>query len=222
MELPILDQNNHEEQPYYPPPNYECIPENNRVQEDDYFVDETVVSPTDDKKNKYFRGKITRKSVYSYIIREMIVIKYIIIASFVCAIIFPALFFITQTIDLYNIIMTIILFLVICSSPLFIGCKIFHLVYLDLLTNSIILTKKAMFNKKVIVYNMGELEKAEICYKYNSNTEGNHHIFKLYFVRKTGEKEEFHSLGVPNLDVNLKGIIFFIDLVNWHIRKFMN
>ena len=222
MELPILDQNNHEEQHYYPPPNYECIPENNRVDEDDYFVDETVVSPTDDKRNKYFRGRITRKSVNSYIIREVNLIKYMVIGSFLCTIIIPALFLITEKIDLYNIIVAVVLFLMTCSIPFYLGCKFFYLIYLDLESNSIILTKKAMFNKKVIVYNMGELERVEICYKYAPNTERNHHKFILYFIRKTGEREDFYSLLVPNLDVNLKGIIYFIDLVNEHIRKFMN
>ena len=150
MELPILDQNNREEQKYYPPPNYECFPENNRVQEDDYFIDETVVSPTDDKRNKYFRRKITRNNTNSFIIRELNIIKYMIYGSFILAIIFPVIFLITQNFELINIIMTAVFLIALCISPICLGCKYFHLIYLELESNSIILTKKQCLIKKLL------------------------------------------------------------------------
>ena len=222
MNLPILDQKNPDEQPYYPPSNYECIPENNKVEEDDYFVDETIFSSIDNKRNNCFKTKIIRKNINTYIIREFDYIKYLIIASFIISFLFPVLFFITLKIDLFTIIMSFVCILIICVNPIIFGFCYFHLIYLDFEPNSIILTKKAMFTKKIIVYNMGELERAEICYKYIKYTKGYNHTFKLYFVRKTGEKEEFHCFGVLNLEVNIKGIIYFIDLVNEHIKKHMN
>ena len=223
MDLPILDPKNHEEQPYYPPQSYECIPENNKVQEDDYFIDETVGTPTDNKWKKCCRRKIIRKNINSYIIKEFNLVKYLIIQLIIMAILTPVLLLLlTPEIILINIILAIFYFLLLCFFSLFLGYKVFHLIYLDIESNSIILTKKAMFNTKIIVYNYGELERAEICYKYIADSDGNDHTFKLYFVRKTGEKEEFHSFVVPNLNVNLKGIIYFIDLVNEHIQKNMN
>ena len=78
-----------------------------------------------------------------------------------------------------------------------------------------------MLSTKNIVYHYGELERAELCYKNDPTEEGFRHTFYCYFVKKTGEREVFHTILTPKKDVDLKGVKYFIDLINQHIQKYM-
>ena len=69
---------------------------------------------------------------------------------------------------------------------------------------------------------MGELERAEICYKYNPSDDDYYHRFNLYFVKKDGKREIFCYIRTNKVDEDLKGVKYFIDLLNQHIFNNMN
>ena len=45
--------------------------------------------------------------------------------------------------------------------------------------------------------------------------------FLFLFCKKTGEREIFHTIETPKVDEDLKGVKYFIDLINQHIQKYM-
>ena len=112
-----------------------------------------------------------------------------------------------------------------CLIPVFLCISfgfIFEKKYLVIEQNSIIINKIALFRKKTIVYKMGELERAEICYKYDPSDDDYYHRFNLYFVKKDGKREIFCYIRTNKVDEDLKGVKYFIDLLNQHIFNNMN
>ena len=225
MEQPIIDPNDREEQLYYPPPNY--IIENISPQEDKYFVDQTISSSNEEQNKLRWMSclirtiKITRTDISSFTLIDLPIVYISIILIVVFGALFSVSFLLNSKFDLESIIISgcVLLFIIIYSLCL--SCKVHYKKYLTLEQNSIVLTKKALLSTKNIVYNYGELDRAEICYKNVPTGEGPSHRFIFYFVKKTGEREEFHSIGAPKPDVDLKGVKYCIDLLNQHIQKYM-
>ena len=215
MEEPILLQNNHEEQLYYPPLNYISDPDNNICKEDKFFLDETTLSGKVTKKKNY---SIIRNDINSFII-NVEDIRAPIYFLFIFLIILAIAGLISIELNFLNIMKIIGSYILLNFVPIYFGFKNVLSIYLLLESNSIIMTQKTMFSKKITIYNHGELERAEIYYEYLSDLRTKH-IFKFYFVKKNGKKEEFHKICLGKLK-KLKGVKYFIDLLNQHIQKNM-
>ena len=228
MEQPMIDPNNHEEQLYYPPPNY--IIENVVPQEDNYFIDKTNSSSNETQNNQNRNGGfvsclikriITRTDVSSFTLLNAPVIYIAIILVIVCGVFVSVQYFFFFERDIKSIIICSVSLLVSIIVALLLSCKVYSKKILTLEYNSIVLTEKALLSTKNIVYHYGELERAELCYTNAPSQEGFRHTFFCYFVKKTGEREAFHAILTPKVDVDLKGVKYFIDLINQHIQKYM-
>ena len=158
----------------------------------------------------------------SFIIKESNAYKIICFLAFVIFGVVGLLsLFDKRKLDLFGVIIDIIIFATPVMIGIYLGCCVFHNVYLTLEFNSILLKKIALLRTKNIVYNMGDLDKAAIFYKCHFNKNGYFHMFKLYFIQKSGQKEEITYFGSRKIDIDLKGAKYFIDLINNHIQKNM-
>ena len=218
MSQALIDPNNHEEQLYYPL-EYLNISNNDYFEQDDYFIDKTASNDIKESNTKCKETRIVRTDIGAFTIREIFLAKWLLFGYFIFPIICITVFLIYKGIELISFIFAILILLCSVAYGIYTGISFYYSIHLLLKPNSITLTKKALFKKKVIIYNIDELEKAEICYKYISKIYT--HRFVLYFVRTSGEKEEFHSINSDKSDVDLKGIKYFIDLINTHIQKKM-
>ena len=216
MEQPILDKNNPDEQLYYPPLNYISEPESNFYQKDHFFFDKTT-SLTEDIKNSYYL--IIRNDINSFTINRGKEIICIVIFSLILIISFAIIAIINLEFNLLNILKIIGFLILVGACPIYLGFKSIHTIYLLLESNSIIMTKKALFSTKIIIYYYGQLERAEIWYKHTPDHRKKH-IFILYLIKKKGRKETLHEIYLYKLK-KLKGIKFFIDLLNQHIQNNM-
>ena len=229
MENSMIDPNNLEEQLYYPPPNYVVQSGYIAPQEDTHFIDLTVSHPNEDENQKRKRNwivkmiKIVRIDASSFTLRDFWLVKIAIILPFVIGIIMIVKSLLPiNRIELINIIIAAGILLVFSIYALVLGCIMFYKTTLTLEQNAIILKKIAWCNSRNTVYKSGELERAEIYYKHEHKDNRNSHIFRLYFIKKGGEKEEFHEIFTSKEDDDLKGVKYFIDLINQHIQSYMN
>ena len=228
----MINPNNIEEQLYYPPPNYIVQSENIVPQEDSHFRDLTISHSDEDAnqnidKNCVFHlinwldsmNKIKRIDSSSFTLNNVYITPILIIFIIVLAIIIG--FFTLKNEPIFVILIIGGMILLWCIIILLLaGCKEFYKTILKLEQKSIVLSKKAMFKtKNIMVYNFGELEKAEIYYKHLLEHQ---HIFTFYFKKKTGDKEEFHKIVCSKENEDLKGVKYFIDLINLHIQNNMN
>ena len=177
-------------------------------------------------------GGIIRSNNNKFIITELpILYKMLLCSLFFSGILMPLIILntgysrYTGEFELISIIAAVIFGLIPFLVGFYIGCKCHHSIYIELESNSLILTRKAMFSKKVKIYQMGELERAEICYKYEKGSKGNSlHVFRIYLIKKSEgkeEKEELYQITTTKEDANLNGVKYFIDLINEHIQKNM-
>ena len=229
MENSMIDPNNLEEQLYYPPPNYVIQSGYISPQEDSHFIDLTVSHPNEDENQKRNRNclfkmiKIVRIDASSFTLRDVWIVKISIIIPVIIGIIMIVESFLTnKRIELINIMIAAAILLVIGIYALVLSCQVFYKTTLTLEQNSIVLKKIAMCNSKNTVYKFGELERAEIYYKHEHTDNGNSHTFRLYFIKKEGEKEEFYKIFASKEDDDLKGVKYFIDLINQHIQSYMH
>ena len=202
-------------------------------QEDEHFIDETITSSINyisneniNKKNSNCcssnYNKIIRKDIFLFTLNENNLIcpkVFLILIAIACGI-FLLVF--QSEFDLPNFLIVLCFG---CLIPVFLCISfgfIFEKKYLVIEQNSIIINKIALFRKKTIVYKMGELERAEICYKYNPSDDDYYHRFNLYFVKKDGKREIFCYIRTNKVDEDLKGVKYFIDLLNQHIFNNMN
>ena len=164
-------------------------------------------------------NKIVRTDIGAFTISEIFLAKWLLIGYFIIPIIYITIYLIYKGIELFSFIFAFLILLCSLGYGIYMGCSVYYSIHLLLEPNSIILTKKSFFNKKVIIYKKDELEKVEIYYKYFSKRHT--HRFTLYFVRTSGEKEEFHNINSDKRDIALTGIKYFMDLINYHIQKNM-
>ena len=102
-----------------------------------------------------------------------------------------------------------------------VDCKDYSNVNLFLEPNSIVLKKNSVFRRKTIIYNLGELERFALFYKYFSDGRIKRYYFILYFVKKNGKKDKYKDIIRRSMDNDFKGLKYFIDLINAHINKNM-
>ncbi len=223
MHQPIIDPTNREEQLYYSTINNEINLENSSFQEDKYFIDQTISNNQDeDTKSKLLKiGKIIRTDLNSFILRELFFIKWTIIIYFILGIIIALGILYYIEFSLNAVIASSVTVIIYYIYGICLGFKLYYNEYLVLESNSIVITKKSLFGKKDIVYNFGELEKAEIYYKYINSEDGYDHRFTIYLIKSSGEKEEIRRFDEKNIEVDLKGVKYFVDLLNEHIRTHM-
>ena len=216
MNQALLDPKNREDTLYYPIDHLNMT-ENNNIEEDADFIDRTITN----KKKKCCEFRINRIDYGAFIVKDLSIFICIVFWFFFIATLVSVIIILSAGIKSMTIILSIFILIGPLSIGLFFGCTRNYYTYLLLESNSIILTKKFLCRKEIIIYNMGDLEKAEICYKAVPREEIDYYCFKLYFVRTSGEKEEFFRKLTPQDNVELKGIKYFIDLINIHIQKNM-
>ena len=160
--------------------------------------------------------KITRTDIHSFTLLDLPIIHFFIILIIILGLLISIAIFV------FSYILSIIVFLFNLIFVLIIGFKTTSKQYLSLKDNTIVLSQKTLFTSKSIVYRAGELERAEISYTYEDTNEGDRYDYNFYFVKKTGEREVFYSISTPNKDEDLKGVKYFIDLLNQYIQQNMN
>ena len=101
------------------------------------------------------------------------------------------------------------------------GCATHYLIYLKIEGSSIILTKKALLKAQVVTYSKGQLVRAEIFYKYDFRMDNYPCIFIFYLVTSSGNKIQLFEIGSRIMDLDLKGMKYFADLINYHISNNM-
>ena len=122
---------------------------------------------------------------------------------------------------IYLLMGPIPIFLFIFSLALICGCLAHHKIYLRIGDNSIHLTKKALLKTRLVVYNRGQLERAEIIYKYDISLDEYPHGFYFNLVTTKGNKINLFQFRSAKIDVDLKGIKYFADIINYHIQNNM-
>jgi hypothetical protein len=85
--------------------------------------------------------------------------------------------------------------------------------------------QKAVFRKRTITFNPGELERAQLVSSKRVNNENDEtiYMYKLFLMPKTGNKIDIYHL-VRGDDFRLeefRGIKYFIDILNFHINNNM-
>ena len=221
---PIIDAKETEEQLYYPPLNNENNPEEiNSFQEDEYFADKS----NSNAKKYYLCGidKIIRTDMNTFIIYENKLCKILWFFIFFLGLI-SILIFSIVIIKVFGFLLFLLftpVSIIVCVGAYFI-CKCDDKISLMLEPNSITFTKAGIFKQNKKVYKIEELEKVAIFDKRGIDEEEQYfQIFNFYFVKKSGEKERFHSVTIwgffKKVDVDPKGFKSFIDLLNAHINK---
>ena len=211
---------------YYPPKNYEINIENNYVEKDVFFIDKTIPSIIDERKSICGNGRINKINNNTFYLHNGCDFY----GSFICFFVsfFPLSCFIYILIfgefDLGAGICLLVFFAVFFSMGIYAGIMYNCKEIIKLNPNSIISIKRALFKCKTKVYNIEELERAEIYYIYVVDNTGDEvekfYSFRLYFITKSGKKELFHKIkSTSQKEERLKGVKYFIDLINLHIQQ---
>ena len=95
----------------------------------------------------------------------------------------------------------------------------FSNIYLTLDTHSIIITNKARCRIKNLKYNIDEIERAELYYNYSPDEDGPSDVYLIYLIQKSGKKKRIHKIQPGKKDIELGGLKYFVDFLNYHIMK---
>ena len=95
----------------------------------------------------------------------------------------------------------------------------YNLLYHNKCHFTIILTKKTLLKAQVVTYSKGQLVRAEIFYKYDFRMDNYPCIFIFYLVTSSGNKIQLFEIGSRIMDLDLKGMKYFADLINYHISN---
>ena len=212
---------------YYPPKNYEINIQNNYVEKDFFYIDKTIPSIIDERKSICCgNGKINKINDNTFFLENncafwcsffFFFVSFIPLSCFIYLLIFGEF-------DLGAGIFLLVFFTVIFAMGIYAGIMYNCKEIIKLNPNSIISIKRALFKCKTKVYNIEELERAEIYYIYVVDTSGDvdekFYSFRLYFITKSGKKELFHKIkSISQKEERLKGVKYFIDLINLHIQQ---
>ena len=224
MEEPIVNENNLNlnEKLFYPPPNYEINLNNNPPENDHYYVDKTIMNNINDN-NKTLKSQIIIKTDFNtFKIIVSFRAKALSIWFFILGVISVILiyFFMDEKLIKKLIFMAIQFVLMFIIGFCF--GRTYHTYFLILESNSLIINKIALLRKKTFSYYMGELDKAGIIFQDLSNSEVHKYYYSLFLFKKTGEMEKIVDIISLEENVDLKGVKYFIDAINNHIRNNMN
>ena len=212
-----IDPNINEEQLYYPPLDFAFNPEVISPQEDEFFVDKTIRNEKED----CCVNRITRTDINTFKYKSLF-LKMTVICTIVIGFLVGLTTLISGNFSRYSIFTGISSFLTCLIPAICIDCFGYCNINLKLEPNSIVLKKKSVFRRKTFVYNIGELERFALYYKYVKNEETYQHRYTLYFVKKEGKKDEYKEFKLEKMNKDFGGVKYFIDLVNSHIQNNMS
>ena len=127
-------------------------------------------------------------------------------------------------VELIGIIVSVGLpFILLFTCSMCFSCR-YHYTTVILGPNSMTIDQKAVFRKRTIVYNAGELERAQLVSSKRTNSEDETlYTYQLFLMPKTGSKIDIYHLVRGN-DFRIeefRGIKYFIDILNFHINNNM-
>ena len=127
-------------------------------------------------------------------------------------------------VELFGIIISVGLpFILLFTCSMCFSCR-YHYTTVTLGPNSMTIDQKAVFRKRTIVYNAGELERAQLISSKRTNSEDETlYTYQLFLMPKTGSKIDIYHLVRGN-DFRIeefRGIKYFIDILNFHINNNM-
>ena len=217
MEVPIIDPNNRDEQLYYPPINY-IITKSETPQYDEYFKSQTIVNIEQNP------SRVIMIDSNNFIINKESCFKTLTIIYIITFII---LFCISLTLFCIGIEIKYILMIpgplliFVFLSALIFGCLAYK-IYLKIEADSILLIKKSFLKSRFISFSKGQLERAEIVYQYDPDPETSYsHGFYFCLVPTKGSKIKLFRICSKQIDVDLKGLKYFADQINYHIKNNM-
>lgn len=214
---------------YYPPAEMEASSstsdETEKFLGDQYFKDITEVQPKERYLVACFQHyMIFKTSPNTYVIHNggnrvgwsicFFIFTFLISGGIL-------LYDIYDKVELIGIIVSVGLFFVLLfTCSLCFSCR-FHYTTVTLGPNSISIDQKAVFRKRTIVFNAGELERAQLVSskRYDSENGETYYMYKLFLMPKKGSKIEIYHL-VRTYDFRMeefRGIKYFIDILNFHI-----
>ena len=212
-----IDPNIKEEQLYYPPLDFAFNPEVISPQEDAFFADKTIRNEKED----CCSNKITRTDINTFKYKNLF-LKMSVIGTLVTGFAIGLATIISGNFSGYSIYTGIASFLTLLIPSICIDSFGYCNINLKLEPNSIVLRKKSIFRRKTFIYNIGDLERFALYYKYVKGAEVSNHRYKLYFVKKEGKKDEYKELRLEKMNNDFGGVKYFIDLVNSHIQNNMS
>jgi hypothetical protein len=119
--------------------------------------------------------------------------------------------------------------LIFISCSIVFCCRMFHNIFIVLGPNNITVIQKAICNKRITIYNPGELERIEFTYnKTRSRNTGKRsrgyttmHNYNIKAVRKNGSSDSILNVGSSLILFTQDEIEFFLYTVNTHIQTKM-
>ena len=209
-----IDPKKNEEQLYYPPLDFASNPEIGSPQEDKYFVDETLKNV----KEGCCSDRIIKTDMNSFIHRDMgqQIMLYIFLSFGFIIVIFILLF---TKVDIYTLIPCLSILLIFLLLVFFFDRITYFNEQLILESNSILCNKKSLFRRRKIIYNISELDRLALYYKYEKSSKNYKHRYILYFIKTSGEKDKFMEFQKSKMVNDFKGLKYFIDLINNYIQK---
>ena len=219
MEQPIINSNVRDEQLIYPTNNDISLIDNNAIPPNDkYYID--LCMNSEDKK-VVLETQIVRTDYDTFsLLRDANIVTGIMIAILCFGTSIPILMnFQLEKDGLYSYITVGIVDFIGFLIALYFILFAYDDIYLTLDPYSIKITKKARIRTKIINYNVDELEKAGLYYKYMPDSDGSSHYYFLYLVHKSGKKEKIKKICSKNKDIEFEGLKYFVDLLNNHIMK---
>ena len=145
---------------------------------------------------------------------------------------FPFIFFLAGIgfaaigfINLKELYFIMIFGLVFSSSGILMGFVMYNDVYFIMGPNTLMIMQKALFRKKIITYNPGEIERVDFNYnygyQYDDDGGGYMHSYTLNVVLKNGKTNNYYNLSSSSKEFTNEEIAYFLYFINSHIRTKM-
>ena len=110
--------------------------------------------------------------------------------------------------------------LIFTSCSLMCCCTMYNSIFIVLGPNNLTVIQKAICNKKITIYNPGELERIDFIYtKGKKNEAKNNYVLKI--VRKNGSSDCILDVGSISILFTIDEIEYFLYTVNTHIQTKM-
>ena len=129
---------------------------------------------------------------------------------------------VSTSISLPETLIPFIVGLIFISCSIVFCCRMFHTLFVVLGPNNITVIQKAICNKRITIYNPGELERIDFTYT-PSQGKGKKtlHEYALSAVRKDGKTERILYLDSKSIRFTQDEIEYFVYTVNTHIQTKM-
>ena len=105
------------------------------------------------------------------------------------------------------------------------GFNMYNDVYFIMGPNTLMIMQKALFRKKIITYNPGEIERVDFNYnygyQYDDDGGGYMHSYTLNVVLKNGKTNNYYNLSSSSKEFTNEEIAYFLYFINSHIRTKM-